>query len=153
MDENNIISFYRSTDAYGCFTNFSWFKVHFKNHTFKTSEHAFQAFKFEHEQKIFFQILNSKTASESKRIAHLNNDKKRKDWETIKDQIMYEICFEKFNQNDHLKLILLDTGNLKIVESSEKDFYWGIGDGSGRNQLGITLMKIREDLRKLENNF
>ncbi|KAM9997877.1 hypothetical protein ACTFIY_007524 [Dictyostelium cf. discoideum] len=136
MDENSTISFYRSTDAYGCFTNFSWFKVHFKNHTFKTSEHAFQAFKFEHDEKIFFKILNAKTASESKRIAHLYDDKKRKDWETIKD-----------------KLFLLDTENLKIVESSEKDFYWGIGDGSGRNQLGITLMKIREDLRKLENNF
>ncbi|KAN0009489.1 hypothetical protein ACTFIU_006784 [Dictyostelium citrinum] len=147
--EENKISFYRSTDAYGCFTNFSWFKVHYINHTFKTSEHAFQASKFEHDQKIFLQILNAKTASESKRIAHLNNDKKRKDWETIKDQIMYEICFEKFNQNDDLKL---NTGKLEIVESSEKDFYWGIGDGSGRNQLGITLMKIRDELRKNQMN-
>ncbi|KAN0028895.1 hypothetical protein ACTFIV_010763 [Dictyostelium citrinum] len=149
--EENKISFYRSTDAYGCFTNFSWYKVHYKNHTFKTSEHAFQASKFQCE-KIFLQILNAKTASESKRIAHLNNDKKRKDWETIKDQIMYEICFEKFNQNDDLKLILLDTGKLEIVECSEKDFYWGIGDGNGRNQLGITLMKIRDELRKNQMN-
>ncbi|KAK5584383.1 hypothetical protein RB653_005994 [Dictyostelium firmibasis] len=148
MEDDKIISFYRSTDAYGCFTNFSWFKVNYKNHIFKTSEHAFQAMKFQHDEKIFNEILNSKTASESKRIAYLNNHKKNPQWDEIKDQIMYEICFEKFNQNDDLKFILLDTGDLKIVENSEKDFYWGIGDGSGRNQLGKTLMKIRSELSK-----
>lgn len=34
-----------------------------------------------------------------------------------------------------------------IIEKTTNDYYWGCGkDGSGKNMLGIILMKIREKL-------
>lgn len=61
---------------------------------------------------------------------------------------MYDAVYAKFSQHKELKKILLDTGDSTIVEHTKNDSYWGDGgDGSGRNQLGKTLMKVREDLR------
>jgi predicted NAD-dependent protein-ADP-ribosyltransferase YbiA (DUF1768 family) len=35
-----------------------------------------------------------------------------------------------------------------LVEHATKDSYWADGgDGSGRNQLGITLMQVRNNLK------
>ncbi|MEO5928954.1 MAG: NADAR domain-containing protein, partial [Candidatus Kapaibacterium sp.] len=43
---------------------------------------------------------------------------------------------------------LLDTGNAEIIEHTKRDTYWGDGgDGSGRNMLGLILMRVRDELR------
>jgi len=42
---------------------------------------------------------------------------------------------------------LLSTGNATIVEHTEKDRYWGDGDGSDENRLGQILMQVREELQ------
>ena len=53
----------------------------------------------------------------------------------------------KFTQHPKLKKVLLDTGDRKIVEHTKRDSYWGDGgDGSGKNMLGILLMKLRSEL-------
>lgn len=71
-------------------------------------------------------------------------------WEEIKDQIMYECVFAKFTQNHDLLQQLLDTEHNEIIEDSPIDSYWGRGPNwDGRNQLGKTLMKVREELRGL----
>lgn len=55
----------------------------------------------------------------------------------------------KVMQNQEVKDALLATGNKLLVEDSIDDYYWGQGkDGSGRNQLGKTLMDVREQLRR-----
>lgn len=65
---------------------------------------------------------------------------------------MYEAIHAKFSQHKELKKILLDTGDSSIIEHTKNDAYWGDGgDGSGRNQLGKTLMKVREELRNAKN--
>jgi len=47
-----------------------------------------------------------------------------------------------------LREILLGTGDAKLVEHTENDSYWGDGgDGSGKNRLGILLMRLRDELR------
>jgi predicted NAD-dependent protein-ADP-ribosyltransferase YbiA (DUF1768 family) len=41
----------------------------------------------------------------------------------------------------------MDTGNEELVENSPYDYYWGVGrNGTGKNRLGILLMKLREEL-------
>ena len=35
----------------------------------------------------------------------------RKDWETVKNDIMHDIVYEKFNQNPELRRRLIDTGD------------------------------------------
>ena len=50
--------------------------------------------------------------------------------------------------HDDLRAILLGTGDVRIVEHTTNDSYWGDGgDGSGRNRLGEILMQVREELR------
>jgi hypothetical protein len=54
----------------------------------------------------------------------------------------------KFTQHTDLKALLLGTGDAELVEDSPKDFFWGIGaDGSGRNELGKALERVRDELR------
>ncbi len=59
----------------------------------------------------------------------------------------------KLSQNiDTFGKLLLDTGNLPIVEESHKDTFWGakkINDKlEGLNILGRLLMELREDYKK-----
>lgn len=70
----------------------------------------------------------------------------RKDWEAVKDQIMYEICLAKFTQHPDLMDALLYTGNRPLEESNHwNDHYWVTVNGMGENKLGKILMKIRKD--------
>ncbi len=62
---------------------------------------------------------------------------------------MYDACLAKFSQHSDLKQLLLDTGDAIIIEHTKNDNYWGDGgDGTGRNQLGKTLMRVRDTLRQ-----
>ncbi len=40
----------------------------------------------------------------------------RKDWESVKDSIMYQAVLKKFQTHDSLKEILLSTGDQDIIE-------------------------------------
>jgi ribA/ribD-fused uncharacterized protein len=81
-------------------------------------------------------------------------------WAAKRVDIMVEGLTSKFSQNSRLKETLLATGDTEIVEASPVDRIWGIGleesdpralDKSkwlGQNLLGITLMRVRDELRK-----
>lgn len=72
----------------------------------------------------------------------------REDWNTVKEQIMMEICVQKFLQNPKLMKQLFDTGDAELINSNNyKDTYWGTYNGKGSNTLGKILMQIREDLK------
>lgn len=79
----------------------------------------------------------------------------REDWDKVKDQVMYNVCYAKFTQDETLKAKLLATGDRELVEGNcHKDRCWGMTYSQkynlwiGENRLGIVLMKLREDLRK-----
>ena len=62
---------------------------------------------------------------------------------------MYVALYAKFTQHEHLRKLLLETGDRKLIEHTSRDSYWGDGgDGSGQNKLGKLLMKLREELKK-----
>jgi ribA/ribD-fused uncharacterized protein len=143
-----IIRFYRVDDEYGCFSNFSPHPVKLKGKVWPTSEHYFQAQKFvgtAHEEEI-------RRVKSPMIAARMGRDRKRPlrhDWESVKDEIMFEVVRAKFTQHEELRKILSATGDAEIIEHTGKDSYWGDGgDGSGRNMLGKTLMLVREELRK-----
>jgi ribA/ribD-fused uncharacterized protein len=72
----------------------------------------------------------------------------RPDWEAVKDSTMHEAVRAKFAQHADLRATLTGTGDARIVEHTGNDRYRGDGgDGSGRNVLGQTLMRVREGLR------
>lgn len=142
------INFYSTRDAYGCFSNFSAHPIFLKGKSWRTTEHYFQAQKFadtKHEEELRLVASPMVVA----RMGRSRQRPLRKDWETVKDDIMREALRAKFTQHKDLKEILLETGDALIVEHTKNDRYWGDGgDGSGKNMLGKLLMELREQLRK-----
>jgi ribA/ribD-fused uncharacterized protein len=142
------IHFYSTTAEYGCFSNFSRHSIRLKGKTWPTSEHYFQAQKFsgtKHEEEV-------RLARTPMLAARMGRDRKRplrRDWESVKEQVMLEAVRAKFAQHDDLRVILLGTGDAMLVEHTENDNYWGDGgDGSGKNRLGHVLMQVREELKR-----
>ena len=75
--------------------------------------------------------------------------KLRGDWESVKVDIMEDIVRAKFSQNPELKQMLIETGDMELVEGNRwHDTFWGVDaqTGRGENNLGIILMKIRAEL-------
>jgi ribA/ribD-fused uncharacterized protein len=112
-----------------------------------TNEHYFQAMKFINSPKDFNDVLNASTPSEAASIGRDRSRPLREDWESVKDEIMYKVCKVKIESYPDIKELLLSTGSEEIVEDSPYDSYWGWGkDHKGRNQLGKTWMRIRDEL-------
>ena len=66
---------------------------------------------------------------------------------------MYDVCKQKFTENEDLKIKLLQTGLEPIVEGNTwGDTYWGKCKGVGQNKLGQILMRIRNELYEQEAN-
>jgi ribA/ribD-fused uncharacterized protein len=142
-----VINFYSVSDDYGCFSNFAPYPIRLDGKLWPTSEHYFQAQKFqdtEHREG----IRQAKSPMIAARLGRDRKKKLRSDWESVKVAVMRNAVLAKFAQHDDIREILLATGEAKIVEHTENDDYWGDGgDGSGKNMLGRILMEIREDLR------
>jgi conserved hypothetical protein, ribA/ribD-fused len=112
--------------------------------TFNNRESAYQAMKCEDEsdRKQFCNL----TGDQAKRLGR--KVKIRSDWDEIKDDVMYKIVFNYFNNNEEEKEKLIATGDAELIEGNTwNDTYWGICNGIGKNKLGKTLMQVREELK------
>ncbi|MCY0999228.1 NADAR family protein [Myxococcus sp. MISCRS1] len=144
---SEVIRFYSVTDAHGWCSNFAPYPIKLGGRTWPTSEHYFQARKFEapEDQEA---IRQARTPMLAARMGRDRKRKLRRDWESIKVSVMREAVRAKFTQHEDLARLLLDTGDARLVEHTDQDDYWGDGgNGSGRNMLGRILMEIREELR------
>lgn len=143
----DTIHFYRVSDEFGEFSNFAPYPIQLDGMQWPSSEHYFQAHKFEdahYRQK----IRSTHSAWEAARLGRDRKQKLRRDWESVKVGIMKKAVAAKFSQHPALKALLLSTGDAKLVEHTDNDTYWGDGgDGKGQNMLGQTLMQVRQALR------
>jgi len=144
----NRILFYRVTEPYGAFSNFSPYPVELKGRVWPTTEHYFQAQKFagtEHEES----VRSAKSPGVAARMGRSRERPLRSDWESVKDDIMREALRAKFAQHAELRSLLLSTGDAELVEYTTNDRYWADGrDGSGKNRLGQLLMGLRSELHR-----
>lgn len=102
-------------------SNFYESPVKYRGHIFGSAEAAFQAQKCQDTSLI--KSFCGLSPSESKRKGrHVTL---RKDWEEVKNGIMYDIVLSKFSQNET---------------------FWGVCNGVGENKLGHILMEVREKL-------
>ena len=79
-------------------------------------------------------------------------------WNGVRQIVVYRGLIEKFSQNIRLKKLLKDTGDAVLAECAVHDKIWGIGlsmndsnrfdihKWKGKNLLGFTLMKVREEM-------
>lgn len=153
---DTTIYFYDKGKSYYELTNFfeNWrhgtlHYVVYNGKNWKTSEHAFQAEKFNYlstqAQQVRDQILNAPTAREAFNLARQNQSLTRSGWHQMKDNVMLEILRCKFS-DQHLTNVLRKTNTRSLVEASPVDAYWGYGpDKKGTNRLGQLLMQVRKE--------
>ncbi len=141
------IRFYKEFGEYGYLATYSNHGF-FKDGVFwKTSEHYYQAQKFE-DSDVKVIIQNAETPKIASTIGRDRNLKLRSDWEEVKQDVMFDAVYYKFKQNKDILQKLLDTGNATIVEATVKENYWGCGpNNDGQNNYGKILIKVREKLR------
>ena len=117
--------------------------------TFPTAEAAFQASKNPTNKDYIEMQKNSKSPVHSKHIG--KSVYLRKDWEEVKDSVMYEILRCKFEQNTDAYFNLVNTCIRPLV-SHTSDPYWGTGlNGLGENKMGKVLSDLRESLLNSED--
>ena len=132
------------TGKYRFLSNFYQCEIRFDGNTYPSSEHAYMAARtHDVELKERFQNPTELSAGQAKRLGR--SLVLRDDWEEVKDQVMFDILCAKFSKSD-LRELLDSTGSAILIEGNTwGDVYWGeCPIGTGRNQLGITLMSIRD---------
>ncbi|MBT7445849.1 MAG: NADAR family protein [Methylococcales bacterium] len=141
------IYFYTTKGQYGEFSNFSNFGIKVGGLWWPTTEHYFQAQKFENEQ--YQEAI--RLARTPKRAAELGRSRKlpmRDDWSEFRDDVMKLAVLKKFKTHKKLGDLLQGTEGERLVENAPGDYYWGCGaDGSGENKLGQILEEVRSELK------
>lgn len=110
--------------------------------TFASSEHTYQAMKsLDHDE--WAVIAFCETPGKAKRAA--KNLTLREDWNLVKVDVMREVVFAKFSQNEDLRKRLLATGQKEFFEVNDwGDSFWGCDSKlRGENWLGRILFETR----------
>lgn len=71
----------------------------------------------------------------------------RPEWEEVKLAVMEDLIRQKFRPGFRLAALLLRTKDAHIEEGNTwGDRFWGVCGGVGANNLGLILMRVRQDL-------
>lgn len=116
--------------------------------SFQTSEGAFQLAKVPLDAQDYESIRRNCEGSGSM-AAKIGRNRNvfaiRPDWDGVKDGIMRAVLYYKFAQDTPSLETLLGTRQLRLVEKTTSDHYWGCGTKkNGHNKLGEILMEVRE---------
>lgn len=114
-------------------------KINNKDYTFKCSESAYQAMKDPSRIDEFVNL----DGFEAKRLS--KNVKARPDWHDVNLGIMENILNAKFAQHPELMQKLKAVTGEIAENNTWGDRFWGVCNGTGENNLGKLLMKIRDN--------
>jgi ribA/ribD-fused uncharacterized protein len=123
-------------------------KVVYDGLVYPTSEHAYQAAKFDDEDLRIEFTWEDVTVGKAKKLGR--KYPMRSDWDKIKDRVMAKVVLDKFQRDEELAEKLLATDNRTLVEANHwNDTYWGVDKDlcRGQNKLGKTLMGVRSLLK------
>ena len=148
--------------------NFHKCKFSYKNFTWDSAEQAYQAEKaaFFNDYGTLFKIMMSTTPKEAKEIGQTVSGFDKDSWNGASYQIMYDIVYQKFIQNENLKNIILsdEFKGKHFVEGSPIDGIWGVkvawdnpriddeSNWNGENRLGKVLDTVRDKIKENQLN-
>ncbi|MFN5860595.1 MAG: NADAR family protein, partial [Pseudanabaena sp.] len=118
-----------------------------------TSEALYQACRFPHLPEVQRLIIAERSPMTAKMKSKPYRDNSRVDWDIVRTKVMRWCLQVKLVQNwEKFSELLLETGDLPIVEDSRKDDFWGAKPEdeeilTGANVLGRLLMQVREQIK------
>lgn len=137
---------------YAFLSNFFYSPITIEGKRYLTVENYFQAMKAANPGEAE-EIRLAPTPGKSKRLGR--HCVIRKDWENIKEDVMYKGVKAKFTQNPTLRTALEKTGDAWLEEGNTWcDNTWGVcrcikcQDKMAYNKLGKILMRVRKELRE-----
>jgi len=119
-----------------------------------SAEALYQACRFTHLPDIQQLIIDQKSPMTAKMVSKPHRGKTRGDWMKVRVRVMRWVLRVKLAMHwKRFGELLLETGDLPIVEDSRRDDFWGAlrqDDGTlvGMNVLGRLLMELREQLKQ-----
>ncbi|GJE95766.1 NADAR family protein [Phanerochaete sordida] len=132
------------------FSNTSPHSVWHEGKEYPTAEHLYLAHKFleSSNPELADDIRNQPSWSAALKRAEMLQALRRPDWDDVKLSCMDAVVEAKFSQQPQLRVMLLATGDRLLVYANPTDGFWGHGRGrNGMNELGKTLMRVREMFR------
>lgn len=156
MDENAQIAtqIVRYDGIFDWLSNFYPCAMVFEGMLFPTIENAYQAAKFPLEQRAIFQNCSpgrAKRLGKKKNLQEFYGLTFRPEWADpeFRKAIMKELIDYKFSyeHNPILAGRLVSTYPLQLIEGNYwHDYFWGVCDGKGENNLGKIQETRREEL-------
>lgn len=137
------------------YSNFLPAEVELDGEVYPTTEHAYQAAKtLDHAARDYVRHAPSpgKAKRDGRRLTM------RDDWDEVKVDVMEALLRQKFApRTEHFDTLMADTDERIVEWNRWHDNFWGICqcrgrescNGTGRNELGKLLMRIREDHQKM----
>ena len=151
--------FRKTTEKWGGLSNMaSGFPLSINGVFIRSSEALYQACRYPNLPEIQEKIILQSSPMTAKMVGKPYKEKTRSDWDSSRIIIMKWCLRVKLVQNYELfSTIINETKHLNIVESSNKDVFWGakpIDDErlEGVNALGRLLMELREFIFESKNS-
>lgn len=140
------IWFKSKNPTYAWLSNFSEHGFRLDDTHWASVEHYYQAQKYAGTDA-FNRIRHASSPLKARKAGQDRSLVPRDDWEDVKLDVMRKALFAKFDQNQRLQRMLIDTGDEELVHESTSDHFWGRSlDDVGQNELGKLLMSVRDDL-------
>ena len=146
--------FLKTKERYGGLSNMAGgFPLVVNDIPIRSSEALYQACRFPHIPDVQRLIIEQKSPMTAKMKGKPHRNNSRPDWDSVRVKIMRWCLQVKLAQNwDKFSELLLETGDMPIVEHSRRDDFWGakpVDDHVlvGINVLGRLLMELRERVK------
>ncbi|KAF9480696.1 DUF1768-domain-containing protein [Pholiota conissans] len=142
-------TYFSQDGPHSAFMNHSPHRVWYGGEVYPTAAHLYESMKFlGYRQDIVDKLKNCPNVLNLYEVSAPYEKAIRKDWPSIHLEKMEEVLLNKFKQHADLRVLLMSTGDGRIVYEDANDSYWGVDmTGQGENHLGKALFSVREKLR------